>query len=109
MVNELINETEITEEQTETKFIKDEALANTQVITNQAALLNKEEQEYVKDQELKPSSFAFNKDRRGARRNFDGIEEKVVSIKRINKTTKGGRRMRFAAIAVVGDKNGRVG
>lgn len=38
-----------------------------------------------------------------------GFEEKVVDIKRISKTTKGGRRMRFSALVVIGDKNGKVG
>lgn len=39
----------------------------------------------------------------------DNFEERVVKIKRINKTTKGGRRMRFSALVIVGNKNGRVG
>ncbi|MDR2369725.1 MAG: 30S ribosomal protein S5 [Mycoplasmataceae bacterium] len=38
-----------------------------------------------------------------------GFEEKVVGIKRISKTTKGGRHMRFSALVVIGDKNGKVG
>ena len=37
------------------------------------------------------------------------FEERVVQINRISKTVKGGRKMRFAAIVVVGDKKGRVG
>ncbi len=38
-----------------------------------------------------------------------GFEEKVVKIKRISKTTKGGRSMRFSALVVVGDRKGTVG
>lgn len=38
-----------------------------------------------------------------------GFEEKLVGLKRISKTTKGGRRMRFSALMVIGDKNGKVG
>ena len=37
------------------------------------------------------------------------FDERVVQINRISKTVKGGRKMRFAAIVVVGDKKGRVG
>ena len=37
------------------------------------------------------------------------LEDKVVSIKRVTKVVKGGRNMRFAALVVVGDKNGHVG
>ena len=35
--------------------------------------------------------------------------EKLVTLKRTSKTVKGGRRMSFAALTVVGDQNGRVG
>lgn len=37
------------------------------------------------------------------------LVDKVVSIKRVTKVVKGGRHMRFAALVVVGDKNGHVG
>ena len=37
------------------------------------------------------------------------LEDKVVAIKRVSKTVKGGRNMRFSALVVVGDKNGHVG
>ena len=37
------------------------------------------------------------------------LTEKVVSIKRVSKTVKGGRSMRFTALVVVGDGKGHVG
>ena len=37
------------------------------------------------------------------------LMDKVVSIKRVSKTVKGGRNMRFTALVVVGDGNGHVG
>lgn len=40
---------------------------------------------------------------------FEKYEEKVIKISRVSKKTKGGNKMRFAALVVVGDKNGNVG
>ena len=37
------------------------------------------------------------------------LEDKVFAIKRVSTTVKGGRTMRFAALVIVGDKNGHVG
>jgi len=45
--------------------------------------------------------------------NIDGtvldLQERVVDIKRVTKTVKGGRIFKFAALVVVGDGNGTVG
>ena len=37
------------------------------------------------------------------------LSDNVVAIKRVTKVVKGGRNMRFAALIVVGDRNGHVG
>ncbi len=40
---------------------------------------------------------------------FDPITSKLVSVNRVTKVVKGGRTMRFSALVVAGDKEGRVG
>ena len=39
----------------------------------------------------------------------DGFIKKLIGINRVSKTVKGGKNMRFAALVVVGDGNGKVG
>lgn len=51
----------------------------------------------------------FNRRGRREQERDDGIVSKTVSINRVTKVVKGGRNMRFAALVVVGDENGRVG
>ncbi len=38
----------------------------------------------------------------------DGLIKKLIAVNRVTKVVKGGRKMRFAALVVVGDENGRV-
>ena len=39
----------------------------------------------------------------------DGLVKKLICVNRVTKTVKGGRNMRFAALVVVGDGNGKIG
>ena len=39
----------------------------------------------------------------------DGFEEKIVQVNRVSKKTKGGNKIGFSVLAVVGDKKGNVG
>lgn len=51
--------------------------------------------------------MAMNRDRRNEQE--DTLDEHNVFINRCAKTVKGGRRMSFSAVIVVGDREGRVG
>lgn len=49
-----------------------------------------------------------NKPTRKAEEN-DGLIKKLIAVNRVSKTVKGGRNMRFSALVVIGDGNGKVG
>ena len=68
--------------------------------------------------EDKPQQRRHNNERRGNRggqkerrpqQPKDDLEERVVFINRVSKTVKGGRRMKFTALVVVGDHKGHYG
>ena len=39
----------------------------------------------------------------------DGLDKRLVSVRRVSKTVKGGRTMHFSALVVIGDGKGNVG
>jgi small subunit ribosomal protein S5 len=45
----------------------------------------------------------------GSEKSSTAFEEKVIQVDRVSRTVKGGKRMRFRALVVVGNKSGRVG
>ena len=53
--------------------------------------------------------MAMNRDKRGESGAQDELAEYTVFINRCAKTVKGGRRMSFSAVIVVGDRDGQVG
>ena len=53
--------------------------------------------------------MAQNRDKRNEMGAQDDLDEHNVFVNRCAKTVKGGRRMSFSAVIVVGDKAGKVG
>lgn len=87
----------------ETKVTKVE----TPVQAKTANTENEREKRQFNNNGQRPNNRPNN--RRFDRKEDNPFEEKVVTINRVTKVTKGGRRFRFAAVVIIGDKKGRVG
>ena len=53
--------------------------------------------------------MAFDSKNSYSREKDGEFEERVLHIGRVSKTVKGGKNMRFAALVIVGDRNGHIG
>ena len=67
-------------------------------------------------EEVKTKKDANNNGRREGRKDRerpvkidDGLDKRLVSVRRVTKVVKGGRTMRFSALVVIGDGKGNVG
>lgn len=69
-------------------------------------------QEASADENKKESAGRSRRPRRENRRPekvSDGLEKRMITLNPVTKVTKGGKTMRYDALMVVGDKNGKVG
>ena len=55
------------------------------------------------------NSTDVRKQRRGNSRRQPKLVERLIKISRVTKVTKGGKKMSFRAVVVIGDENGQVG
>lgn len=62
----------------------------------------------VMDAKMKKAASGFGSKRKKEKVR-DGLEERVVQVRRVTKVVKGGKQLHFRAIVVVGDKKGNVG
>lgn len=68
--------------------------------------------EEVKEKKLdgkKPEGKRPERRERAPRREESDINKKLICVRRVNKTVKGGRTLRFSALVAVGDGKGNVG
>lgn len=63
-------------------------------------------EEIKKKREDKPAN---SRRERPVKKEDDGMDKRLVSVRRVTKVVKGGRTMRFSALVVIGDGKGNVG
>ncbi|MBI3601663.1 MAG: 30S ribosomal protein S5 [Candidatus Omnitrophica bacterium] len=102
----------------EEQVVKNVAQAE-QILEQEEALKHSTEEATPAPAEVQPTTptkgrrRGSDRERRGPPKRSSltdsGLVEKVVSINRVSKTTKGGTRLAFSALVVVGDTKGKVG
>lgn len=99
---------------TEEQLIKNVAQAE-QILEQEEALKKESVQDIVAEPQQQPTKGKRRGDRerkpapKKSSLTDSGLVEKVVAINRVSKTTKGGTRLAFSALVVVGDAKGKVG
>lgn len=60
-------------------------------------------------EEIKKKKDQNARRERAPKREDDGLDKRLVHVRRVNKVVKGGRTLRFSALVVIGDGKGNVG
>lgn len=107
--NQEIENPEISQEQVkESKNVEEETVqsANDQKVDSDKEQEVEQKLDEVSDQKRRQKPRSFSSKRK---EEDSGFIEKVISINRITKVTKGGKKLSFSALVVVGDGKGNVG
>ncbi|MBD3363187.1 30S ribosomal protein S5 [Candidatus Dojkabacteria bacterium] len=70
---------------------------------------DKSKQKKVQVKRKKSSRSYKRKKKKRRRRNQEEFEKRIISIRRVSRVNKGGRRLRLSVCIVIGDKKGRIG
>lgn len=68
-----------------------------------------EEEKNIKQAEKTDRPQKAPRRERSVKKEDDGLDKRLVAVRRVSKTVKGGRRMHFSALVAVGDGKGNVG